>query len=376
MCPSEGPIHVSTGWHAPTPQCERREQADPLVLRWLAWLQHSRGRSVATLDKYLLHLERLRAWLLEQGREGLLDATDDDLEDYCGLQAHRRGLTPRARRPLVSAVRGFYAWVHQRGALADNPATDLAYPSFGRPLPTGMGLGNAERLLSAPGLETFLAVRDTAILAVLLGCGLRLSGVAALNESHLLWERDEHGHEQLVIRAREKGGVDRMVPVDDDTRMLLHAYLGHPELEQIDRLLEDGDRVLFVSTRSRHVPEHEYRGEARRLGASSIQQMVIRRGESVGIPRAELHPHALRHTYGTELAEGGVDVMGIAALMGHRDVNSSRVYVRLAARKLRQYVTGNTPTSKIHTPVSDLVAELRAAKRSKGGPCARRSRRR
>ncbi len=99
-----------------------------------------------------------------------------DLDVFCGLYAHSQGITPRSRRPLVAAVRGFFAWCLDNGHTNADPASRLVYPSFGRPLPNAMSLAEAERMLMAPDIETFIGLRDAAMIAVLIAvaCACRV----------------------------------------------------------------------------------------------------------------------------------------------------------------------------------------------------------
>ena len=330
-----------------------------LTLKWLEWLEHTRGRMPGTVNKYLHYLERLAQSLSEKGRAGLLDATRDDLERFTGVEAFDAGMLARSRRPLISAVRGFFAWATERGLIKENPAEHLAYPKFGRQLPQGMDVSNAEKLLRQPGMKSFLGVRDTAILAVFLGCGLRLSGVARLNQDDLQWMRDpDKETERLVLRVKEKGDHQRLVPAPDETRLLVRAYLGHPELDAIDRFLPDGDQVLFVSINCRTIPPHEYYGEARRMAPRSIDDMIKRHGKAAGIPRNLCHPHALRHCYGTELAEADTQLLQMQVLMGHTDPKSTKLYTHVAMRNLAKAVDKGNPLSKMHTPVTELARAL------------------
>lgn len=328
-----------------------------LILAFLEYQEHSRGSSRRTVDKYHGYLVRLVEFLREERKRHLLDAQLEDLEAFTGMHSHKRGVTPRSRRPIVAAVRGFYRWCVRVGELQRSPAESISYPRFGRPLPTALSLENAQKLIMAPGVTTFVGVRDTAILAVLIGAGVRVSGLISLNESDLRFHQDG-GREELVLLIREKGKAERLVPVDDYVRLMLRAYLGHPELDGIDRLLEDGDRVLFVSVANSTVPAHEFRGEARRLNARSINRMMEKYGRSCGVPPSQLHPHAARHLYGVSMAEDQQDLLRIQALMGHQDPKTTAEYVRLAVRLLGQTVRKSAPTSKIETPVTPLVREL------------------
>lgn len=90
--------------------------------------------------------------------------------------------------------------------------------------------------------------------------------------------------------------------------------------------------------------------------------MVLRHGRRAGVPEDQLHPHAVRHLYGTELAEDDVDLLIRQQLLGHADPKSTEVYTHLAARKLTSSVDRANPLAKIKSPMSQLLQELSAAK--------------
>ncbi len=226
-----------------------------------------------------------------------------------------------------------------------------------------MTLESAQKLLMQPDLNTLIGVRDAAILALFIGTGIRLSGLLRLNESALQFYRDEKDKERLAVKVREKGKKERLVPVPDEARLLLRAYLGHPELEAIGRTLPDGDRILFVSTKNRGISEDKYH-EERRLSARSVQDMIEGYGKKAGIPRKQLHPHAARHLYGTELAEEKVDLLTRQALLGHADPKSTEIYTQLATRALTRAADKANPLSKIKTPATELAREM--ARTSRG----------
>jgi len=324
---------------------------------WLRWLAMNKGRADGTAGKYRLYLTDLATWLHGEHGAGLLEASKDQLLDYCGRVLHERGISPRSRRPYIAAVRGFYKWLHDDFEIPRNPAASIPYPEIGRKLPRGMTLTNAEKLLMAPDLDTFRGVRDSAILHLFLGCGLRLSGLINLNQSDLVfteWDDVEH----LVLHVREKGDKERLVPAPHEARLMLRAYLGHPELRGIDRDLADGDRVLFVSTHNRTVPPHEYYGEHRRISKRSVSEMIERYAAQQGIPRDQAHPHALRHTYGTELAEDDVNILKLKALMGHANTNTTDLYNHVAMRSLFRAAAKANPLAKLHGPASEIAKRL------------------
>lgn len=342
------------------------EHFDHLVDNYLTWLQHNQGRSVATAVKYRGHLERFAAWFEDppddpkfqpQGRDPLT-AEPTDLELYAGLVSHARKLTASARRPLVSALRGFYAWLARNGHIAGNVAADLPQPKAGSPLPRPALLHEAEQLLMAPDIGTFLGLRDACMLMLLMGCGIRVSGLCGMNESALEWTFDQEDRERLNIRVTEKGKKERLVPAPIEVGMLLRAYMGHDELAEIPRTLADGDAVLFPTTRNRLLLASDYHGAARRMTPAAVRDMIKKHAAAAKIRPSVAHPHALRHLYGTEMAEDRVDPLELQALFGHSDLKSTTIYTATAKRRLRETVDRSNPLAKMRAPILDSLRTL------------------
>lgn len=329
-----------------------------LVEAWIEMKRHNQGCSEFTVYAYRLHLVRLKAYLEEQGQT-LLTAEPATIESYTGRHLHERKVRPISRRVPVAAIRGFYAWAKQKRLIEENPAQCLSAPRAGRRLPRPMQLAHAEKLLMQPGLATFIGCRDTAMLAILIGSGCRVSGLVNLTEEDLIWTQSAAGTERLVIRFTEKGKKERLVPVQAEVGLLVRAYLGHPDLADIDRVLPNRQRILFVSTANRTIPPEHFYGANRQLRRYSIQRMIIRYGGQCGIPREYCYPHALRHLYGTELAEEDVDLLVRQALLGHAQPDTTEVYTHLAMRKLATIVDKSAPLSKMgNTPARGLLTRL------------------
>ena len=328
-----------------------------LVEDWLLFKEVNEGRAESTVKKYRGYITRLCAFLHERGLT-IFTADKDSLEEFTGIFLHGEELSPSSRKAVVAAVKGLYAWLNENGHVPEDPARRLVYPTIGRKLPTVMGLHNAERLLMQPDITTFLGLRDAAIISLLLACGMRVSGLCRLNESSLYWFQYEDV-DRLAVKLVEKGGHERIVPVDNSAMLLVRAYLGHTDLQAIDRTTTKGEQVLFVSVRNRSVPAHEYRGEKRRLSQNAVWDMIKKHGVAAGLPEEQLHPHAMRHLLGTEMAESDESTLHIQTTLGHADPKTSAIYVQTALRKLTQVMDRSNPLSKISTPVSPLLEELK-----------------
>lgn len=325
-----------------------------LIDAWLEWLQHSRGRSERTIEAYAMAMKKLREFMENRP---LLDAEPAELEMFCGLWLHKKGIVARSRIPYISAVKGFYKW-----AKASRLVSDIVHPKTGRPLPNTMSLANAEKLMWGPDLDTFIGIRDAAMLALMMGCGLRVSGLVGINESDFSNVQIED-QLRMALKVTEKGKKSRLLPVPKEAEMLVRVYLAHEDMAEIDRDLpgpegQPPDRVLFVSVRSTKLTPDLHRGENRRLRRKAVNDMIKRYGKRLDIPANELHPHAMRHLYGTELTEGNVATAAVQDLMGHADIKSTSIYVHLAARRKFAAVDQSAPLAKMKTPVSELLKRL------------------
>ncbi|WP_051460225.1 tyrosine-type recombinase/integrase [Pseudogulbenkiania sp. MAI-1] len=310
-----------------------------------------------TVKAYRDILARYEAWL--DGRDPL-EVNGDQLLAFCGPYLHKTlQLAPVSRTPYVACIRELYRYLSAvRGLTGRDPAQAVPYPRRPGKLPRVLSLDNAERLMWAPDFNSFEGVRDAAMLALLLGCGLRVGGLVKLNEGNIASLLAEGGEPRLALKPTEKGDKERLIPVPREADLLLRVYLEHPALEAIHRETANGDRVLFVTTRNRRCPPHEYYGERRRFSTRGVFAMIQRHGEAAGIPKDQLNPHALRHLFGTELAEGDIDLLERQKLMGHQDPKTTAIYTHLAFRKLTRSVDQANPLSKVTTPVSQLLGEM------------------
>lgn len=323
--------------------------------QYLAWIHQSRGRSTATVVLYRAALLKLKKYL-ETVNIDFLKADLLTLEAFTGPTLHKNGLGIAGRMAVISAVRGFYSYLHRSGVSTHNPAHHLEYPRPSSPLPSTLSLKQIEQLMMAPDLKTFKGLRDAAMMAFIFATGCRVSGLVNLMEHDLVYGGDEHPP-RLYALLDEKGKKQRKIPVNRKAELLISMYLGHAELKRIDRAVGTG-RIVFVSLRNTRVPEWEFRGEKRKLTKKSIGAMLKGYGEPLGIPAGVLHAHAGRHAVGTLLYDSGMNVEDRQAFMGHSRVDTLTIYTRLSEKRLLPGAEGANPLFNIQTPVDALARAL------------------
>jgi site-specific recombinase XerD len=173
-------------------------------------------------------------------------------------------------------------------------------------LPRGL-----DRTETAALLASFRSERDRAIAGLMLFSGLRSAEVLGLEVTNVDVGRG-------WVRVVGKGDKERSVPLDPEVASLIQSYL-------LAERPETTSKALFVVAKGPH------RGQP--LTPAGLRRVFRYHRERAGVPAG--HPHALRHTFGTALAEAGVDLLVMQALMGHDHADSSAAYVHLAPVHLR-----------------------------------------
>jgi integrase/recombinase XerD len=275
---------------------------------YLDWMR-ARGASAATLRAYAADLRQLDRWLAAAGIAPQ-DADTRTLRRYAAHLGTLRYAPATAARKL-SAVRGLYAWMHDRGAIDRSPATLVPGPKRTRTLPATLSSAEVERLLDAPAGTAPRDLRDRALLELLYGCGLRAAEACELDVGDVRLDA-EH------VRVTGKGRKQRVVPLGGAATAALQRYLarGRP------RMAAGPSGRLFVSVRGRP------------LQPSDVRRSLLRALERAGV--AQRSPHALRHTFATHLLEGGADLRSIQDMLGHASVGTTQVYTHVSVRHLRK----------------------------------------
>jgi integrase/recombinase XerC len=251
------------------------------------------GRRARMIDVYAL-----RAWLGELART----------------------CAPSSVARKIASVRAFGRWMKRHGHAKTNPAAELASPKVRRPLPTFLSPEDAASVVEAPTEEDAPEVReavkkrDRALLELLYGAGIRVSEASSLDIGQVaLADRS--------VRVMGKGKKERLVPIGRKAELAIREWLAaRAELAHARTRFLD-PHALFVSTRGR------------RLNPRAIQ-LLVRRWGLAGAGRADLHPHALRHTCATHLLDGGADLRAIQEMLGHSSLSTTQRYTHVSVAHL------------------------------------------
>lgn len=238
------------------------------------------------------------------------------------MQGGRLG--PHSLGTYLGVVRAFFGFLEGRGLILRDPARGLTLPRWERLPRSRLSRRQAQELMQAPSAGEPLGRRDRAVLELLYGSGLRVGECERLDLSDV-----ELSEGTLLVREG-KGRRDRVVPLTARALCALEGYLrdSRPRLEG-----ESSAGALFLR-----------RGGAR-LSRQSLEKLVAHHGRRMGLG-FKLSPHLLRHACATHLVRNGADVRHVQALLGHRDLNTTALYTRVAVRDLARLIEEKHPRGR------------------------------
>jgi integrase/recombinase XerC len=289
-----------------------------VVERFAEYLEHERRSSRNTLLAYRRDLNGLAAFLRErlEREPRLADVTRLSLRGWLGSAC--AGLAPASIARKLSSVRALYVFLGRTGDARENPAALLQSPKLSRGLPLVLRPEAASEVIEAarsgPLGSDVEKLRDSVLLELLYGSGLRVSELRALDLEAVNVRACE-------VRVLGKGRKERIVPMSGKTLEALSAYLPRRAELKHPRTGFCHPSALLLTARGQ------------RLGVRRIQTLVQRYG-ALGAGRPDLHPHALRHSCATHLLEGGADLRVIQELLGHSSLATTQRYTHVSLDQL------------------------------------------
>ncbi len=261
------------------------------VLGFLSFLSGHFGDSLGQAPLSRLKVADMRAWMAHE---------------------RGRGVSARSLARTLSAVKNFAGWMAERDGIDATAILAARAPRFRRKLPRPLAEDAARAVLDTvelQSLEPWIGARDTAVVTMLYGCGLRIS--EALSLTGAAWPLGES------IRIVGKGGKERIVPILPAAREAVDAYVA---LCPHDLSPEE---ALFRGKRGGP------------LNPRLIAKVMERTRMQLGLP-ATATPHALRHSFATHLLAAGGDLRAIQELLGHASLSTTQAYTAVDAARLME----------------------------------------
>jgi integrase/recombinase XerC len=305
-------------------------------------------------------------------RETLGDGASVKQVEHLHIRAYmgalyERGLTKASAARALAAVRSWFKWLAKEGKVAQNPALLVSTPKLPKHLPRVPSMEEVNRVLNSlegsiekragelggvlshpsqstrrmghpagggdsnEGDASAWPERDRVIFELLYGCGIRNSELVGLDMGSVKWRDD-------AVLVRGKGRKERLVPLGDEAAVALKAYLPLREA----KLLAAGKGALVAN--GPLMMNMRMRGDCR-LTTRSVGRIVKAIALSRGLA-ADVHPHTLRHAFGTHMLEEGADLRAIQEMLGHERLSTTQRYTQLTVGQVQKVYDETHPRAK------------------------------
>ncbi|MFN2228109.1 MAG: site-specific tyrosine recombinase/integron integrase, partial [Anaerolineae bacterium] len=279
------------------------------VQRFLDYIVEEKGYSSNTLAAYSNDLSQFLEYVGPRV-DSWAAVTRDLIMDYIMRMKAGQEYASSTVARKVAAIKSFFHYLVDTGALEDDPTATLDSPKIRKRLPKAISAEELEMLLAEPAEEeTPKALRDRALLEVLYGTGLRVTELVSLDVD------DVNLASRTLRVVRPKDDAERIVPIHERAIEPLREYLDRGRIQ----LLRDAEeQALFLNHRGHRLT---------RQGLWLIVKHYVR---EVGISE-DITPHTLRHTFATHLVEKKADLEYVQELLGHANLSTTQVYTQVSA---------------------------------------------
>jgi integrase/recombinase XerC len=308
--------------------------ADPSIAnemaRWLSHLRAERRLSPKTLEAYGRDVRQGLEFLCEHwgSRVSLARFAALEATDIRAFMAMRRAdeISSRSLMRSLAGLRSFGRFLEREGKGKLGALSAIRAPKIGKSLPKPIHIAAAKRLTDADerageGRETWVLVRDAAVMALLYGSGLRISEALSLKRRDVPLPGKGD-----VLTVTGKGNKTRMVPVLNNVLQLIADYVASCP----HALPQDGP--IFIGARGGP------------LSPRIIQLTMQRLRGALGLPDSAT-PHALRHSFATHLLSRGGDLRAIQELLGHSSLSTTQIYTGIDSERLLEVYRSTHPRS-------------------------------
>jgi integrase/recombinase XerC len=238
---------------------------------------------------------------------------------------YEKGLSKASVARALAAARSLYRWLAREGLVEQNPAKLVATPKLPKKLPRVPTIEEMNAVIDGgmPEVAAF-PTRDRLMFELLYGCGIRNSELTGINPDDIRLSAE-------VILIRGKGKKERYVPFGDSVKVALGEYL--PERGMVLEGVRKRCDALLVNRRGG------------RLTTRSVGRIIKKIAVAKGLS-PDVHPHTLRHAFGTHLLEEGADLRAIQELLGHERLATTQRYTQLSMKQVLQVYDQTHPRAK------------------------------
>ncbi|HSG30676.1 MAG TPA: site-specific tyrosine recombinase XerD [Thermodesulfobacteriota bacterium] len=286
---------------------------------YYSYLAVIKGLSDNTLESYIRDCKKFVLYLKQKNINNLADITHSHILDFLTILKDKNSKPKTIARYIVS-IKQFFKYLLIEKIITEDPTVNIKTPKLSVTLPDILTLEDTEVLLKSPDTETTIGQRDSVMLEVLYGSGIRVSELINLKLNSINFEMG-------CIMVMGKGSKERIVP------------LGRIAIDKIRSYLQDTREKLLKGKTSDYLFLNRNGKNMTRQGFWKIlRQYVIKSGINKVVT-----PHTIRHTFASHLLERGADLRTIQILLGHSDISSTQIYTHIDVKRLKDIHSKHHP---------------------------------
>lgn len=279
---------------------------------YLTWLELDKGLSKNTVKSYHSDISQFLKFLFKKKLKNW-DSVQSSHFDAWLNQLGAEGLSKQSQSRKFTSIRSFSKFLLSERIIKKD-FSELSYrPKLDKKLPITLEINEMTQLINVAKSDTIYGLRDYCIIELMYSAGLRVSELCFLKIEHL-------NIEDGILRVFGKGSKERIVPLGENAKRALDAYLVRSRPSFVNT---NTDTTIFLSRM----------GKA--LSRKTIWYMIKRYSEKALIKKA-IKPHTMRHSFATHLLEGGADLRSIQDLLGHADISTTQIYTNMQKARLQE----------------------------------------
>jgi integrase/recombinase XerC len=280
-----------------------------------------RNASAHTIKAYRGDLENFAGYAGTRG----LHAIDHMFIRKFLSHLYQQGLGKTSVARSLAALRSLFRWLAQQGVVEQNPAALVSTPKLPKKLPRVPTIEEMNHVLDGqmPEVAAF-PERDRLMLELLYGCGIRNSELVGIHLQDIRLS-------SAAILIRGKGKKERYVPFGDSVKAALAGYLSV--------------RLQVLAEHGKNSPSLLINRRGGRLTTRSVGRIVKKIAVAKGLS-PDVHPHTLRHAFGTHMLEEGADLRAIQEMLGHARLSTTQRYTQLSTKQVLEVYDQTHPRAK------------------------------
>ena len=283
---------------------------DELTQNYIDYLIIEKGLSDNSLVSYSSDLAQYITFL-EKNQIHDLNEVDATVILAWLIDLAKKGLSAKSRARHIITIRGLYKFLIAEKKVIKSPVKDIDIPKTGLTLPKIMTIEEVATLLDSPDIRKPRGMRNSAMMEIMYGAGLRVSELIGLRLQDINLDAN-------FVRVMGKGSKERIVPIGSKARTITQKWIKEGRSSHLKKI---STPYLFVARAGKPMTRQSF-------------WKIIKKYALLANISKNITPHTLRHSFATHLLEGGADLRSVQTMLGHSDISTTQIYTHISREYL------------------------------------------